>query len=68
LFVFVVYVIFLFLGAARQVFPTTPHVDYSSKPGGKAGPYKEVRGWLAKVMTAFPVTQHSWPHRRQLDR
>ncbi|HYL50580.1 MAG TPA: nuclear transport factor 2 family protein [Acidimicrobiia bacterium] len=34
------------------------HVDYSSNPGGKAGPYGEVRGWLEKVMSAFPVTQH----------
>jgi hypothetical protein len=33
-------------------------VDYSSNPGGKVGPYREVRGWLEKVMSAFPVTQH----------
>ena len=33
-------------------------VDYSSNPGGKVGPYREVRGWLEKVMAAFPVTQH----------
>jgi hypothetical protein len=34
------------------------HLDYSSNPGGKAGPYPEVRAWLAKVLSAFPVTQH----------
>jgi SnoaL-like protein len=39
-------------------FTDEAHVDYSSNPGGKVGPYKEVRGWLEKVMTAFPVTQH----------
>ena len=33
-------------------------VDYSSNPGGKVGPYREIRGWLEKVMSAFPVTQH----------
>ena len=40
------------------VFTDDAHCDYSSNPGGKVGPYREVRGWLAKVMTAFPVTQH----------
>jgi hypothetical protein len=39
-------------------FTADAHVDYSSNPGGKAGPYREVRGWLEKVMSAFPVTQH----------
>jgi 3-phenylpropionate/cinnamic acid dioxygenase small subunit len=33
-------------------------VDYSSNPGGVAGPYAEVRGWLEKMLSAFPVTQH----------
>jgi 3-phenylpropionate/cinnamic acid dioxygenase small subunit len=33
-------------------------VDYSSNPGGKAGPYTSVRSWLERVMSAFPVTQH----------
>lgn len=33
-------------------------VDYSSNPGGRAGAYPEVRAWLAKVLSAFPVTQH----------
>jgi hypothetical protein len=41
-----------------QCFTDDAHVDYSSNPGGKVGPYKEVRGWLEKVMSAFPVTQH----------
>jgi hypothetical protein len=39
-------------------FTADAHVDYSSNPGGKVGPYREVRGWLEKVMSAFPVTQH----------
>ena len=41
-----------------ECFTDDAHVDYSSNPGGKVGPYKEVRGWLEKVMSAFPVTQH----------
>ena len=39
-------------------FTDDAHVDYSSNPGGKVGPYREVRGWLEKVLSAFPVTQH----------
>ena len=39
-------------------FTDDAHVDYSSNPGGKVGPYRQVRGWLEKVMSAFPVTQH----------
>ena len=39
-------------------FTADAHVDYSSNPGGTVGPYREVRGWLEKVMSAFPVTQH----------
>jgi hypothetical protein len=39
-------------------FTAGAHLDYTSNPGGKAGPYPEVRAWLAKVMSAFPVTQH----------
>lgn len=39
-------------------FTADAFVDYSSNPGGKVGPYREVRGWLEKVMAAFPVTQH----------
>jgi hypothetical protein len=41
-----------------ECFTDDAHVDYSSNPGGKVGPYREVRGWLEKVMSAFPVTQH----------
>lgn len=39
-------------------FTDDAHVDYSSNPGGKVGPYREVRRWLEKVISAFPVTQH----------
>ena len=39
-------------------FTDDAYVDYSSNPGGVQGPYKEVRGWLEKMMSAFPVTQH----------
>ena len=39
-------------------FQPDAQVDYSSNPGGKAGPYREVRAWLEKVMSAFPITQH----------
>jgi hypothetical protein len=39
-------------------FTPDAYVDYSSNPGGRAGPYHEVRGWLEKVLSAFPVTQH----------
>jgi hypothetical protein len=31
-------------------FADDAHVDYSSNPGGKVGPYREVRGWLAQVL------------------
>ena len=31
-------------------FSDDAHVDYSSNPGGKVGPYKDVRGWLEKVL------------------
>jgi 3-phenylpropionate/cinnamic acid dioxygenase small subunit len=39
-------------------FTDDAQVDYSSNPGGKAGPYREVRSWLQKVFSAFPMTQH----------
>ena len=39
-------------------FTADAYVDYSSNPGGKVGPYPEIRAWVAKVMKAFPVTQH----------
>ena len=40
------------------VFTDDAYVDYSSNPGGKEGPYKQVRGWLEKMLSAFPITQH----------
>ena len=40
------------------VFTDDAYLDYTSNPGGKEGPYPKVRAWLAKVMAAFPVTQH----------
>ena len=39
-------------------FTDDAEVDYSSNPGGKAGPYRQVRSWLEKMLSAFPVTQH----------
>jgi 3-phenylpropionate/cinnamic acid dioxygenase small subunit len=39
-------------------FTSDAHVDYSSNPGGKEGPYPQIRSWLEKMMSAFPVTQH----------
>lgn len=39
-------------------FTTDAYVDYSSNPGGKEGPYAQIRSWLEKMMSAFPVTQH----------
>lgn len=40
------------------VFTPDAFLDYSSNPGGIAGPYPEVRAWLASVLPFFPVTQH----------
>jgi 3-phenylpropionate/cinnamic acid dioxygenase small subunit len=39
-------------------FTAAAYVDYSSNPGGKEGPYPQIRSWLEKMMSAFPVTQH----------
>lgn len=39
-------------------FTADAHVDYSSNPGGVKGPYAQVRSWLEKMLSAFPVTQH----------
>jgi 3-phenylpropionate/cinnamic acid dioxygenase small subunit len=39
-------------------FTADAYVDYSSNPGGKEGPYTQIRSWLEKMMSAFPVTQH----------
>lgn len=40
------------------VFTPDAFVDYSSNPGGVKGPYPEVRAWLARMLSPFPVTQH----------
>jgi len=40
------------------VFTPDAQLDYSSNPGGVAGPYPEVRAWLESVMQYFPITQH----------
>lgn len=39
-------------------FTDDAHVDYSSNPGGVAGPYREVRAWLQRNLAAFAVMQH----------
>jgi hypothetical protein len=39
-------------------FTDDAEVDYSSNPGGKQGPYRQIRSWLEKMISAFPVTQH----------
>src|SRR4029079_492915 len=39
-------------------FTADAEVDYSSNPGGKKGPYSQIRSWLEKMISAFPVTQH----------
>src|SRR5262249_15058125 len=39
-------------------FTADAEVDYSSNPGGKAGPYRQVRSWLEKKLSAFPVPPH----------
>ena len=39
-------------------FTEDAEVDYSSNPGGKKGPYRQIRSWLEKMISAFPVTQH----------
>ena len=39
-------------------FTEDAEVDYSSNPGGKKGPYRQVRSWFEKMLSAFPVTQH----------
>ena len=39
-------------------FTADAEVDYSSNPGGKKGPYAQIRSWLEKMISAFPVTQH----------
>jgi 3-phenylpropionate/cinnamic acid dioxygenase small subunit len=41
-----------------EVFTPDAWLDYSSNPGGFAGPYAEARAWLESVMQYFPTTQH----------
>jgi hypothetical protein len=41
-----------------HVFLPDAWLDYSSNPGGAAGPYPEIRAWLEKSLAPFPVTQH----------
>lgn len=44
-------------GALDGVFTPDAHLDYTS-PGGPAGPYPEVRAWLATVLAPVPLLQH----------
>jgi 3-phenylpropionate/cinnamic acid dioxygenase small subunit len=44
--------------ALDTVFLPDAYLDYSSNPGGAAGPYGEIRSWLEKSLAPFPVTQH----------
>ena len=35
-------------------FTADADVDYSSNPGGKEGPYREIRAWLEKMISRVP--------------
>lgn len=39
-------------------FAADAYLDYSSNPGGKEGPYSEIRGWLEHQLAAFVMLQH----------
>jgi 3-phenylpropionate/cinnamic acid dioxygenase small subunit len=39
-------------------FTEDAYVDYSSNPGGREGPYREIRRWLERNLAAFAVMQH----------
>lgn len=39
------------------VFTPDAHIDYTSS-GGPAGPFPEIKAWLAEVLVMFPMTQH----------
>ena len=39
-------------------FTDDAYCDYSSNPGGRKGPYREVRAWLEQSLAAFVVMQH----------
>jgi len=43
--------------ALDDVFTPDATLDYTSS-GGVAGTFPEVKAWLAKMLAAFPVTQH----------
>jgi 3-phenylpropionate/cinnamic acid dioxygenase small subunit len=40
-----------------DVFTSDAHIDYTSS-GGVAGPFPEVKAWLARVLPHFPAYQH----------
>jgi hypothetical protein len=40
------------------VFTPDAFLDYTSNPGGFAGPYPEAKAWLQSVLPYFPHTQH----------
>ena len=40
-----------------RVFTADAHIDYTA-PGGPAGPYHELKAWLAETLAAFPRMQH----------
>jgi 3-phenylpropionate/cinnamic acid dioxygenase small subunit len=40
-----------------EVFTADAHIDYTSS-GGVAGPFPEVKAWLARVLPNFPAYQH----------
>ena len=44
-------------GLLDTCFTPDAHVDYVSS-GGIKGPYPEVRQWLEKALSIFPMTQH----------
>ncbi len=41
-----------------EVFTPDAHIDYVSS-GGIAGPYPEVKAWLAKVLSSFTICVHA---------
>ena len=43
--------------ALDRVFTPDAHLDYTA-PGGPAGPYPEVKAWLAEVLAPFSRMQH----------
>lgn len=43
--------------ALDRVFTPDAHIDYSAT-GGTAGPFPEVKAWLAETLPMFSATQH----------